>query len=368
MASKRLGEICDVKTGKKDVNEGNPNGKYPFFTCAKEHTYSDEYSFDTEALLIAGNGDVGNVSYYKGKFEAYQRTYIISNFKDIHPRFLYLFLDGFLKDTVSKQKLGNTMPYIKMSMLTDFKVPLPPLPEQGRIVKILDEVFEKIAQAKENTEKNLQNTRRLLDQYLENIFTNPSKNWQEKTLNETCDIQSKLIDPRKSEFLDLAHVGAGNIEIKTGQLTNLQTSKEEKLISGKFEFDDSMVLYSKIRPYLMKVVRPNFQGICSADIYPLLPRKNLMMRDYLFYLLLTSTFTKFAIKGSARAGMPKVNREHLFAFKFSLPPLQEQKAIVAKLDTLSVETKKLEAIYKQKLVALEELKKSVLKRAFSGEL
>ena len=85
-----LGNLCRIRTGKKDVNQGNPEGEFPFFTCAAEHTYSDCYSFDTEALLIAGNGDVGNVSYYKGKFEAYQRTYILSDFSEVLPRFLYL--------------------------------------------------------------------------------------------------------------------------------------------------------------------------------------------------------------------------------------------------------------------------------------
>ena len=166
----------------------------------------------------------------------------------------------------------------------------------------------------------------------------------------------------------MIHVGAGNIEIKTGRLVNLKTAKEENLISGKFRFDDSMVLYSKIRPYLMKVVRPNFKGLCSADIYPLLPSKKLMIRDYLFYLLLTPLFTDYAIKGSARAGMPKVNREHLFAFNFFLPPIPEQKVIVKKLDALAGEVKKLEVIYQQKLDDLEELKKSLLKKAFEGEL
>jgi type I restriction enzyme S subunit len=166
----------------------------------------------------------------------------------------------------------------------------------------------------------------------------------------------------------LLHVGAGNIESKTGQLINLRTAKEEKLISGKFLFDSNMVLYSKIRPYLIKIVRPDFDGLCSADIYPLLPNEKILNRDYLFYLLFSPEFTNFAVKGSARAGMPKVNREHLFAFKFFLPPLPEQKLIVKKLDALSTETKKLEAIYRQKLVDLGELKKSVLKKAFAGEL
>ncbi|MDP2752322.1 MAG: N-6 DNA methylase, partial [Rhodocyclaceae bacterium] len=80
---KKLGELCQIKTGKKDVNSGNENGEYPFFTCARKHTYSDDYSFDTEAILIAGNGDVGSVLYYSGKFEAYQRTYVLSDWIDI---------------------------------------------------------------------------------------------------------------------------------------------------------------------------------------------------------------------------------------------------------------------------------------------
>jgi type I restriction enzyme, S subunit len=78
---KRLGEVVDITTGKKDVNQGNPNGKYPFFTCAREHTYSDEYSFEGEAIMIAGNGEVGLCTYYNGKFEAYQRTYVLQDFK-----------------------------------------------------------------------------------------------------------------------------------------------------------------------------------------------------------------------------------------------------------------------------------------------
>ena len=82
----KLEDYVTFKTGKLNSNAAVENGKYPFFTCAREHTFSDSYSFDTEAILIAGNGDVGAVNYYKGKFEAYQRTYVLSNFKKITAR------------------------------------------------------------------------------------------------------------------------------------------------------------------------------------------------------------------------------------------------------------------------------------------
>lgn len=132
-----LGDICDIKTGKKDVNEGNPNGKYPFFTCAKEHTYSDNYSFDTEAILIAGNGEVGNCLYYKGKFEAYQRTYVLSNFKK-ESMYIYQYLNYFFQNIINSQKQMGAMPYIKLGMLQEFEIKIPKdLTEQKEIANVL---------------------------------------------------------------------------------------------------------------------------------------------------------------------------------------------------------------------------------------
>lgn len=190
----------------------------------------------------------------------------------------------------------------------------------------------------------------------------------ERKLSDVCAITSTLVDPRKNEFLDLIHVGAGNIESKTGVFVDLKTAREEGLISGKFLFSESMVLYSKIRPYLMKVARSDFNGLCSADMYPLAPTTNQVTRDYLFHLLLSKRFTDYEIQGSARAGMPKVNREHLFEFKVWLPSVKKQKELAANLDSIHEETQRLEAIYRQKLAALEELKTSLLHQAFNGQL
>mgnify|MGYP000993842250 CR=1 FL=1 len=169
-------------------------------------------------------------------------------------------------------------------------------------------------------------------------------------------------------FQDEGTVRIGSIESQTGMFVELKTARDEGLISGKFLFDDSMVLYSKIRPYLMKVARPNFSGLCSADMYPLAPLPNQITRNYLFHLLLSKPFTDYAIQGSARAGMPKVNREHLFEFRVFLPNVAKQSELSAKLDALHEATQRLESLYQQKLAALDELKKSLLHRAFSGQL
>jgi type I restriction enzyme S subunit len=266
----------------------------------------------------------------------------------------------------SERSVGQTG--ITRETLEEYPILLPPLPEQKRLVTLLDEAFESIATAKANAQQNLKNARALFESHLNEVFTKRGAGYVEKRLDEVCSITSKLIDPKKEEFIDLVHVGAGNIESQTGAFIELKTAREEGLISGKFLFDESMVLYSKIRPYLMKVARPEFNGLCSADMYPLSPLQNQITRDYLFHLMLSKQFTEYAIEGSARAGMPKVNREHLFAYKVWLPKPEQQKELAMKLDNLHEETQRLEALYSRKIAALDELKKALLHRAFSGEL
>ena len=142
VSSQTVGDLCQIKTGKKDVNQGNPNGQFPFFTCSRNHTYSDSYSFDGEALLIAGNGDVGLVQYFNGKFEAYQRTYVLMNFQSVLVQFLSHYLRAYLVQHLSVLKQDGTIPYIKLSMLKDFKIPVPPIEIQQEIVTILDKFRE----------------------------------------------------------------------------------------------------------------------------------------------------------------------------------------------------------------------------------
>jgi len=280
----------------------------------------------------------------------------------------YWFLMEATVEQIDATSTGARMPRANMSAVLDFEFLIPPLPEQQRIVGILDDAIDGIATVKANAEKNLKNARALFESHLQSVFTQRGEGWVEKKLGDICAITSTLVDPRKDEFIDLTHVGAGNIKPQTGVFVELKTAREEDLISGKFLFDESMVLYSKIRPYLMKVARPRFNGLCSADMYPLAPFPNEITRDYLFHLLLSNHFTDYAIQGSARAGMPKVNREHLFEFRVWLPAVKKQKELASKLDALHEETQRLESIYQQKLATLDELKKSLLHQAFSGEL
>ena len=138
----RLGALVTVQTGKKDVNEGHESGLYPFFSCASAPLKSNNFSFDCEALLLPGNGaNVGQVTRYNGKFEAYQRTYILSDFLFDIASYLEKVLNArFLKSIEGKQ-YGSAINYIKIGNLTDLLVPLPPLAEQHRIVAKIDELM-----------------------------------------------------------------------------------------------------------------------------------------------------------------------------------------------------------------------------------
>lgn len=162
----RLGEVCNIRTGKKDVNEGNPFGKYPFFTCSKDIHYSDSYSFDTEAIMVAGNGVVGETKYFRGKFEAYQRTYVLNQFSAFAP-YLFLFLKGTLIADLKRHVTGSTMPYIRKGDLENIEIPIPPTLEQRKIAGVLGVV----QQAIEQQDRLLQLTAELKKTLLHQLFT-----------------------------------------------------------------------------------------------------------------------------------------------------------------------------------------------------
>ena len=162
----RLASLCTIKTGKKDVNEGNPEGNYPFFTCASEPTKSDNYSYDCEALLIAGNGMLGKTHYFKGKFEAYQRTYILLEFNGIDVPFLHQYILYWLMRDIEREKQHGAMPYIKLGLLQNFKVLLPCIAEQQKIAAVLSIADQEITSLQQQLDHLKQEKKALMQQLL----------------------------------------------------------------------------------------------------------------------------------------------------------------------------------------------------------
>ncbi|WP_172930100.1 restriction endonuclease subunit S, partial [Streptococcus sp. 3874] len=138
MKKVKLGELVSIQTGKLDANAAVVGGKYPFFTTAKEILWINDYVYDDEVVLVAGNGDL-NVKYYKGKFNAYQRTYILSNNSNVKMKYLYYFLDKYI-EILRYQSIGGVIKYIKFNNLSNALVPMMSVSEQENIIQN----FEKI--------------------------------------------------------------------------------------------------------------------------------------------------------------------------------------------------------------------------------
>lgn len=149
----KLGDYVKIRTGKLDANASSESGQYPFFTCAIEPLKIDSYSYDCECVLVAGNGDL-NVKYYSGKFDAYQRTYIIESmdktFLDV--QYLYFFMDKYL-ETLRSQSIGGVIKYIKLGNLTEADIFIPSIERQRKIVQILRKSRELIFLRKQQLAK-----------------------------------------------------------------------------------------------------------------------------------------------------------------------------------------------------------------------
>ena len=142
MKKVKLGQLVSIQTGKLDANEAVPGGKYPFFTTAKEISCINEYAYDDEVVLVAGNGDL-NVKYYKGKFNAYQRTYILTSNSNVRMKYLYYFLDKYI-EVLRYQSIGGVIKYIKLNNLSDAQIPMRSTIEQDKIIRILEKLDNEI--------------------------------------------------------------------------------------------------------------------------------------------------------------------------------------------------------------------------------
>ena len=141
----RLGDISKITTGKLDANAQVENGQYPFFTCAERPFNIDSYAFDTEALLISGNGaNLGYINYYKGKFNAYQRTYVLDHFS-VNIQYVKWALKVLLPQRIAIEKSSSNTPYIVLSTLADLKIPIPNNSKQNHIANLMMSFEKKLS-------------------------------------------------------------------------------------------------------------------------------------------------------------------------------------------------------------------------------
>ena len=273
----------------------------------------------------------------------------------------YMLLSENVRTKILEKGTGATVQGIKSSLLKKIKISFPSLAEQKRIVALLDEAFAAIAQAKANAEQNLKNAKELFESYLQGVFETKGDGWEEKTLGDICEYD-KIAYSR----IGLPYIGLEDIQSNTGRFIGSFEPKEVK--STTFNFSSKHVLYGRLRPYLNKVLLPNFEGHCSTEIFPLKPKMNILNRAYLFHWLISIKTMKKIDATWTGATLPRANMNLVLEFKINIPSLKAQQSIVEKLDALNAESKRLENVYRQKIGHLESLKKSILQKAFSGAL
>ena len=196
----QLGKLVNVKTGKLDANASSINGAYPFFTCSKEPLKISTYSYDCECVLVAGNGDL-NVKYYNGKFDAYQRTYIIEDngCKKIYIPYLYYFMDKYV-EKLRTQSIGGVIKYIKLSNITEVEIVLPNVDIQKKIVDKLDKVNAVINKKNMQLEKLDLLVRSLFIEMFGDPIKN-EKNWRINKFRDICTVRQGLQIPISKRLL-----------------------------------------------------------------------------------------------------------------------------------------------------------------------
>ena len=369
----QLEKLTSIKTGKEDANFACDDGKYLFFTCAEEPLQCNIPAFEGEAILVAGNGAF-HVNYYAGNFNAYQRTYVISDFRASIGKYVYYHTLRAIQRITSGNR-GSTIRYIRLGDLADSAFALPPLAEQHRIVSRIESLFEKLDQARELIQTALDSFETRKAAILHKAFTGEltakwrTKNgvgmesWCKEKFGCIAHIKSNLVDPAK--FPEFPHIAPDNIEKRTGILLKYRNIQDDGVKSNKHRFYAGQILYSKIRPYLSKVIIVDFDGLCSADMYPIDATGD---NRYLWYQMLSDEFLEQASNAGSRSVLPKINQKELTNLTVNIPTLPEQQEIVRILDSLLEKEQQAKSALEPLPNQIDLMKKSILARAFRGKL
>lgn len=258
---------------------------------------------------------------------------------------------------------STTFKEVSRGAIKKFKIPLPPISEQRRIVEILDQA-DQLRKLRADGDVKAQ---RILPALFIKMFGDPATNpmgWDTVPLDKVVDIGTQLVNPNQPDFLDLLHIGGEQIEKDTGRILSPILVRKSNLRSNKFYFSSDHILYSKIRPYLNKVAYPRFAGVCSADIYPLRPKNKNVTHWYLISLLRSQAFLDYSKMHSDRLRIPKLNKPQLGKFEFPLPDPD----ILIEFDERAEKIVSIENGFFARQEKVEKLYQGILYRAFSGDL
>ena len=338
---RKLGEVAEIKTGSRNHQDSVDNGKYPFFVRSEKVERLNEYDFDTKAILVPGDGRIGEIfHYYDGKFALHQRVYKVDNFKEVNPLYLLnLFKYKFKKHALRLNAQG-TVPSLRLPMFTNWNILIPNLNEQQKIGLFFQQLDSLIALHQRKLEHLKQQKNGLLQKMFpkngesvpEVRFPGFTDSWEQRKLGEEVD--------------DLNH---STREQLNSQMNVLESQKYKKIPKGSTIFPKrgAAIMTNKVRILGKSAyMDTNMMALEASDI----------SSEFLYTFITKTGLFKIADTST----IPQINNKHINPYPIKLPTMPEQKQIgkfFKQVDSLI-------ALHQRKLEHLELLKKGLLQQMF----
>jgi len=379
---KKLGDVCEIVKGRKPLLKAAPSGGDLPYLAAKvmRGTEQAEYASvndrnsiivtETETIIICDGSNSGEV--FTG-FRGILSSTMGKIFKraEIDDNYLRAFLSSTF-DLFNGTKTGAAIPHLDKDAMYRLEFPLPPLPDQRRIVGILDEAFGGIATAKANAEKNLQNARAIFESHLQSVFAKHGPGWVEKRLVEVSREfgrgKSKHRPRNEPTLYDGPYpfIQTGDISSADHWLTDYTQTYSETGLAQSRLWPRGTICIAIVGATVGETAILDFDACFPDSVIGIVVDEQCADGEYVEFLLQAfKAILKEKGKGTAR---DNINLGTFESQTFPFPPLKQQAEIVAELNSLREETQRLASIYERKLAALEALKRSLLHQAFTGKL
>lgn len=381
----KLGEVADYINGRAfKPSEWKENG-LPIVRIqnlndeSAVYHYSDaeheeKYLLHDGDLLFAWAASLGTYIWNGGEAWLNQHIFKVLPKQNVSKMYLYYALTSIIKELYSKSH-GSGMVHVTKGKFEETEIPLPPLATQHAIVTHIETLFAELDKAVQHLRTAQQQIKTYRQAVLRDAFEGnltkewrkhnhiSDETWEEKSFNSIAEIKSNLVDV--TDYKDYPHIAPDNIEKETGKLLEYHTIAEDGVISGKHRFFAGQILYSKIRPNLSKVVIVDFDGLCSADMYPIEAKGN---TKFLWYQMLSDRFVDYASNSGSRTVLPKINQKGLSIIPMKICSIEEQNEVVIQIESRLSQATVSETYIENALQQAEALRQSILKKAFNGEL
>ena len=373
-----LKPISKIRTGKKDANYGSIDGEYPFFTCAAEPIRCHGYSFDCNAILLAGNGDINNISRYNGKFEAYQRTYVVEIIEPINIDYVFYWFKYRWFDFNKDKMFGTAIPYIRLGNLQEFPIPVPPLAQQQRIVNRIESLFAKLDEVKQKAQDALDSFETRKAAILHKAFTGEligKHSTATTTLEEitTCIRIGPFGSALHKEDYILGGVPVVNPKhivqqkIVPEEKTTVSVLKAEELSSYILQKNDIILGRRGDMGRSAPVTDLETGWLCGTGSMIIRLKSGYNAKFY-SQIIASQAAVRYLEENSVGSTMKNLNEKVVRLLPIPDFTVDEQLEIVRILDNLLAKEQQAKEVAEKVLKQIDLIKKAILARAFRGEL